>query len=92
MIRGVAGGEPFHRPWPRIVRVADGCGLRNELLELTGLRTGLVLGAALDEDPLARHGIGGDHPVAGLAGRGRVDAGAVLELSERLLAVAGHDR
>ena len=33
-----------------------------------------------------------DHPVAGLAGGRGVDAGAVLELGERLLAIAGHDR
>jgi hypothetical protein len=75
------------------VGVADGGGLGDELLQLTSLRPGRVFGAALDEDALARHGIGRNDAVAGFALGGGVDAGAVLELGERLLAVAaGHDR
>jgi hypothetical protein len=69
-----------------------GRGLGNELFELAGLGTRLVFGPALDEDPLTRDRVAGDHPVAGLAARGRVDAGAVLKLGERLLALAtAHD-
>jgi hypothetical protein len=93
VILDAAAGEPLHRPRPRILRVTDRGGQRDELFELTSLGPRRVFGSALDEDPLTRDRIGGHDPVAGLARRGGVDAGAVLELGERLLAIpTGHDR
>jgi hypothetical protein len=86
-------GETLHCTGARVGGIADGGALGDDLLQLPGLGPGLFLGAALGEDPLAGHRVVGNHPVAGLAGGGGVDAGAVLELGERLLAIpTGHDR
>jgi hypothetical protein len=59
VVLDVAGGQTLHRPRPRILRVADGRSLGNELFKLTGLGPRQLFGAALDEDPLPRHGVGG---------------------------------
>jgi hypothetical protein len=53
---GVPGGEPLHRPWTGVMRVADGRGLDVELFEFAGLGSGGDFGAALDEDPLTGDG------------------------------------
>jgi hypothetical protein len=82
----MAGGEPLNRTRTGVLQIPDRRRLADELFELTGVGPGGVFGAARDKGPLT-----GDESVAGLAGGGGVDAGAVLELGERLLAVAGHD-
>jgi hypothetical protein len=91
VVLDIAGGEPLDRAWAGVMWIADGRGLGDEPLELASLGAGRLFGAALDEDPLTRDRVGSDDPVTGLGGGGGVDAGAVLELGQRLLAVAGHD-
>jgi hypothetical protein len=91
MILDVAGGESLYRAWAGVMWIADGRGLGDEPFELAGLGACRLFGAALDEDPLTRDHVGSDDPVTGLGGGGGVDARAVLELGQRLLAVAGHD-
>lgn len=79
VIGEIGRGEPFNRALAFLGPVTDRRRLRDELLELLRLGPGLILSGAFHDDALA-------------AGRvGRVDARAVLELSGRLLPVAGHD-
>ena len=54
MVLGEAGSEPLHRPGTGVAWIPDGGRLGDEHFELAGLRSRLVLGAALDEDPLTR--------------------------------------